>query len=160
MAEAQVEVRILKHVGPHKPGDVIKVSAQDAEAMCTVRMKSDGAKLIPHRNAMPLAEWEQIKAAPLDKGGLTQGEMSALGVKNVTQPPKDPVFEARLESLRNGSAAGFSEERSPEDDASALEATKTPQQKAAETRAAKKAAAEAEAAKNKNPDPAEQDKTA
>lgn len=93
---ALVSVRFIKNAGQHKTGDVVEVSKEMAEALTTPREIHNGTELVPHRVAMTVAEYEKMLAAPVDKGGFTQGELSEMGHKNVVPTPKDPAFEAQL----------------------------------------------------------------
>jgi hypothetical protein len=100
---ASVKVKILAHVGPHKPGDVVGVSKEHAEFMCTPRKRSlGGGDFEDYRTAITVEEFEKLKNADLDHGGLTQGELEAMGEKFTVQTPHDPVFEAQLEAKRLG----------------------------------------------------------
>lgn len=88
----KVTVKILKHCMQWKPGDDALVSQAEAEAMCQVRKRHNGTTVEDYRVAMPLDEFERIRNAPVELGGLTLDEARALGIKNVTQSPPLPEF--------------------------------------------------------------------
>lgn len=94
-----VRVMVLAHVGPHKPGQIVEVTAEQAKYMCEPRKKNDGHGVVSYQVAMKHSEWEALQKAPKSKTGLTQGEMTELGMKNVVETPKDPAFEAHLARL-------------------------------------------------------------
>lgn len=98
-----VKLRILANVGSHRPGDEVEVSEEQAKHLTARRSRSRGADEVEHfRAAMPVEEYEELKALPPDKGGLTKDEAEALGLPNRVQTPHDPTFEAQLELKRKG----------------------------------------------------------
>lgn len=97
-----ITVKILKHVGPYTPGQVVDMTPEEAKSVCTPRERHDGTQLIRTQLAMTLKDFEIMKAAPVDKGGMTQGELAAIGEKNIVETPKDKAFEARLAAIKKG----------------------------------------------------------
>lgn len=93
------KVKILKQVGMYTTGQIAEVSDEEFVNLVAPRSEWDGEKAIQTRAAMPLEDWEAAKAAPLDKGGMTQGELEALGAQNIVETPKDPAFEKKLQKM-------------------------------------------------------------
>ena len=115
---SKVKIKVLAYVGSHKPGDVIEVDEAVAKSMCTVRKKNTGDGLVDFRTAMTMAEVEEIKAQPIDKFALSQGELAMLGIKNVVETPFDPKFDAdidrKVEMISGAKKAKAKSEKEPE----------------------------------------------
>jgi hypothetical protein len=101
--EKKVRVKILVPVGHYSMGQEVEVSQADALAMCTVRNRHDGHGLVKYQTAMTVEDFEKLKSTPVDKGGLTQDELAALGEKNIVQTPPDPAFEKKLAAAKKAS---------------------------------------------------------
>lgn len=112
----KVKLMILKNAGSYLAGQTADVPEDQAKFMCEVRKVHDGTKLVEFRTAMPIAEWEAIQAAPVDKGGLTQDELADLGMKNVVQTPEaelnKPFFGVKKDPAELESAKQEAEEPS------------------------------------------------
>lgn len=100
--ENLVKVVILMHVMNWIPGTTAEVTAEEAEALCKVNSKNDGHKVVQYQKAMRVEDFEKMKAQPVNKGGLTQGELTELGLKNTVATPTDPAFEKRLKNIQEG----------------------------------------------------------
>lgn len=96
VAEPLVSVTILKYVMGHQPGEVIKVSAAQAEVLCKVSVVRDGEQFVEHRKAMLTSEAEKLKQTTVNVSKMTQHEMHMMGLKNVIPTPKDKGFEKFL----------------------------------------------------------------
>ena len=105
-----VKVKFLKNVGHWTEGQEAEVTAEQAQAMCTVRKKHNGYELVDHRTAISIEELEKLKAMPFDKSQLTTDELKALGGKNVVVIPK--------EELEKPFAASFKVSKDPAEAAS------------------------------------------
>lgn len=91
-----VKVRILKPIGTHTPGQVIDVKPELAEQLCAVRKMNNGHGVVEVRNAITQEEFDAALKAPLDMNGLSQGDLAAMGVKNVVATPPDPAADEAL----------------------------------------------------------------
>lgn len=97
----KVQVKILKHVMQHSPGDVIEVTKAEAAVLCAEKTKNlGGGNTEKYQIAMSLSAFEDLKNAPVEVGGLTHDEMRALGLKNVVETPLEekpftPSFEEK-----------------------------------------------------------------
>lgn len=109
-----VKVKILTNVGIYTKGQEVEVTETEAKAMCTVRERNDGHKLIPYQTAMLMSDWEKIKKAPIDKGGLSQGELEAMGEKNVVPTPVDKAFEAKVDAAKRATEEQIEEKQAEE----------------------------------------------
>lgn len=98
----KIKIKVLQHCMAYVPGQELEVSSDEANKLCQIRERNDGSKVVKFRIAMPFDEYEKIRLAPVDKGGLTQDELEALGHKNIVPTPVDPTFEKRLEDIKNG----------------------------------------------------------
>jgi hypothetical protein len=93
----KVKVKILKNVMQWSIGDVVELDADKATDLCKVSRLSRGNGLFEDfQKAMLLSDWEAIKNKPVLHGGMTQGEMNALGMKNVVQTPPSAKLDKML----------------------------------------------------------------
>lgn len=113
---ALVKVKIMAHVGHYLPGQEVEVEEAIAQQLCASRKRSDGHGLIDHRCGMLLSEFEERKNAPVDKNGLTQGELTAMGLKNIVVTPPDSITPSYLKG-----APAMITTRDPDADRAALD---------------------------------------
>lgn len=104
-----VKVKVLKAIGQYSPGQEVEVDEATAKALCEPRKHNDGTRVVESINAMLMSDFEALKNQPVNKGGMTQGELSSMGIKNVVQTPADPVLEKKFKKFAEQNAAGFEE---------------------------------------------------
>jgi hypothetical protein len=121
MNEILVKVKMLKNAGAYMSGDEVEVPESQAKVMCEKRKRHNGYDLVDYRVAMPLAEYERIKALPIDLGGLTLDEARELGIKNVVETPPSEI--------ERPFHAGFEEKKDPMEGASAKQSEKINQKR-------------------------------
>jgi hypothetical protein len=107
MSKEHVKVKILKQVGQHKAGDVVAVSPEVAEQLCSISKVSLGdGKVAHHQKAMLESDYNEMLKKKPTAGGLTQGEMAEMGAKNIVETPTDDAFAKKLKKMQAGKDAG------------------------------------------------------
>ena len=77
------KVKILKHVGPYEPEQIIEVDDVMAANLCHVGILDDGITQKEHRRAILLEEFEAIQEVDISE--LSVGEVLAMGRKNIVE---------------------------------------------------------------------------
>ena len=91
-----VTVRILKHIGHYAAGQIVEVDQNTADQLCTPRTRNNGDGVEKTQYAITQEDFELALKTPVELGGLTQGELTEMGLKNIVQTPPDPEADAAL----------------------------------------------------------------
>lgn len=99
-------VKILKHMGPWSPNDIVDMPDETADAVCRVSNVHNGTELVPLQRGILWADAEELAKVPIDPNDpdLTQADMAAMGKKNVVQTPPDPKLDAQLKRAQEKAA--------------------------------------------------------